>query len=142
MTKKTAVKKDPEVNPLLERMLRAYINIRDTRSKLKREFESTDNEMKKQADLLETQFLKMMQDSGSDNLTVRGLGQVIKSKKEQAQARDWNSIIEYIQESGDVEILQRRLALGRVKQYLDDNAGALPPGVDLTTEITVTVRRA
>lgn len=126
----------------LERLLKAYINIRDTRSKNKRAFEEHDADLKRKMDKIEVALLKSMNAAGSDQLKVSGLATAVKSKKERANARDWLAINDHIRATGNLDLLQRRLALGAVRTYVDENKGKMPPGIDITTEIGVTVRRA
>lgn len=134
------VEVDNTKNELLARIINAFINIREKRSVLKREFDQADGILRKNLDYLEVKLLAMMNEAGSDQLTVRGLGKAIRSISYRAEARDWSAINEYIRESGDIEVLQRRLALGHIREYQDEH-GHLPPGIDLTAEIAVTVRR-
>ena len=128
--------------PRLDAMIAAYVKIRNKRSEMKREFEAADEELKGKLDILEVAFLKAMVSSGSDQLKVTGVGLVLKARKEKAIAHDWDAILKYIIQSGAVDMLQRRLALGVLKTFRDDNDGQLPPGTEITTEIGVTVRRA
>ena len=129
-----------EKKALLARIINAFINIREKRSVLKREFDQADGVLRKNLDFLEAKLLAMMNEIGSDQLTVRGLGMAIRTTNYRAEARDWKAITEYITESGDIEVLQRRLALGHIREFQDAH-GHLPPGIDLTAEIAVTVRR-
>lgn len=125
----------------LDRLLRAYINIRNTRSANKREFEEKDADLRRKADRIEVALMQALDAAGSDQLKVKGIGMCIRSKKQKANARDWAAITDHIVKTGNVELLQRRLALGNVQAYADEHDGALPPGVELTTEIGVQVRR-
>ena len=133
---------DAPINPKLERMLGAYMKIRDARGELKRTFEEKDGELKRKHALIEAGLMKMMQESGSENLTVRGIGMAYLTTKTFTKGKDWDALWKYIEESGNLDLLQRRLSSRAVQEYMDANEGELPPGVDVSQERAVVVRTA
>lgn len=131
-----------ETNPKLERMLGAYMAIRNKRSEIKRAFEEEDGDLKKKHALIEAALLKMMQETGSENLTVKGTGMAYLTTKTFTKGKDWDALWKYIEESGNLDLLQRRLSSRAVQEYMDANEGELPPGVDVSQERAVVVRTA
>ena len=134
--------KDTATNPQLARMLGAYMKIRETRSTMKRVYEEKDAELKKKLALIEAALMKMMQESGSENLTIKGVGMAYQTTKTFASGKDWDALWKYIEESGNLDLLQRRLSKRAVQEYMDANEGELPPGVDVSQERAVVVRTA
>jgi len=124
----------------LERLLRAYMKMRDTRAENKRLFDETDRGLVEKLDLIEAQLLKMLNAAGSDSLKVSGVGQAFLGKKVIVNATDWNALWHHILEHQDTELLQKRVASRAVQDYVEAN-GELPPGVSMSTERTVNVRR-
>ena len=124
----------------LERLLRGYMAMRTKRSEIKREYEEQDGTIKAKMALVEVQLMRMMTASGSDTLKVKGVAQAIAGVKQFTKAKDWDAIWKFIEETGSLDLLQRRLSVGAIKEFMDANNGELPPGVDVTQERTVTVR--
>ncbi|MNN76524.1 hypothetical protein D3C81_1929110 [compost metagenome] len=54
---------------------------------------------------------------------------------------DRNATMDFIKSTGNVELLQARLSSTAIKDFMDAHAGQLPPGVKITTERTVQIRR-
>jgi hypothetical protein len=129
-------------NPMLERMIGAYMKIRDRRAEIKREFTEEDNELKRKHGLIEAALMKMMQQVGSETLTVKGTGMAYLTTKTFTKGKDWDALWKYIEESGNLDLLQRRISSKAVQEYMDANEGELPPGVDVSQERAVVVRVA
>ena len=131
---------DKENNSNLDRLLRAYVHMRDKRAVAKREFEEKDGQIKRNMALVEAQLLKMLNSAGSDSLKVSGVGQAYLSKKVTVRATDWNAFWEFILETKQIDLLQKRVA-SRAVQEMVETEGELPPGLDMSTERVVNVRR-
>lgn len=124
----------------LERLLRAYMGMREKKAELKREFDETESAIKNKMGLIEAQLLKMLNVAGSDSLKVKGIGQAYLAKKVQVKTTDWNAFHDFIFKTKQIDLLQKRVASRAVQEYVDAE-GELPPGVDMTTERIVNVRR-
>ncbi len=129
-------------NPQLERFLSAYQKIRSKRSEIKRSFEEMDGGLKHKLGLIEVALMKMMAESGSENLKIKGIGQAYLTTKTFTKGKDWDAIWKYVEESGNLDLLQRRLSSKAVQEFMEANSGDLPPGVDVSTERAVVVRTA
>ena len=68
-------------------------------------------------------------------------GTVIVGEKTMPGFEDKTQTMQFIKETGNVELLQQRLSSTAVKEYMDNNNGQLPPGVKVVVERTVTIRR-
>jgi len=124
----------------LERLLRAYMHMREKRAELKREFEEADGQLKNKMSLVEAQLLRMLNAAGSDSLKVKGIGQAYLAKRVTVKATDWNALHDFIIATKQIDLLQKRVASRVVQEYVESE-GDLPPGVDMTTERVVNVRR-
>ena len=129
-------------NPLLARLLGAYQEMRDQRAGNKRAFEEHDNKIKANMAQVEVALMRMMKESGSENLKIKGIGQAYLTTKTFASGKDWDALWKYIEESGNLDLLQRRISKKAVLEYMEANDGDLPPGVNVTTERAVAVRTA
>lgn len=124
----------------LERLLKAYVKMREKRSQIKREYDEADGVLKRKMALVEAELLKMLNAAGSDSLKVSGVGQAYLSKKVLVKATDWDALWNHILETKHLDLLQKRVASRAVQEYMETE-GELPPGVDMSTERVVNVRR-
>ncbi len=131
-----------QANPLLTRLLGAYMKVRDKRAELSREFKETDGKLKLIHSGIEVALMKLMKEVGSDNLSIKGLAVAYLTTKTYTKGKDWDALWKYIEESGNLDLLARKISAKAVQEFRDANDGDLPPGVDVYTEREVVVRTA
>jgi hypothetical protein len=56
-------------------------------------------------------------------------------------AQDWDAFGAFVISTGDVSLLEKRVAQTNMATYLKDHPGTAPPGLSSVSEISVTVRR-
>ena len=129
-------------NPTLKRLLGAYMKLRSKRSQLSRQFKEADSKLKDVMSQIEVQLMRMMKDIGSDNLSIKGTAIAYMTTKTYTKGKDWDALWKYIEESGNIDLLARKINAKAVQEYRDVNDDALPPGVDVYTEREIVVRTA
>ncbi len=132
----------PSLDTSTKKYLSAYMQIRNKRAVHKREFEELDGKLKHTLGLIEAALMKKMEAAGSESLTVKGVAMAYLTTKTFTRAKDWQAVWDYIEESGNIDLLQRRLSTKAVQEFVEANEGDLPPGVDVSQERAVVVRVA
>lgn len=125
----------------LDKLTTVYIKIRDRRAELKREFEDADNELKAQAEILETQMLDVCKEMNADSIRTPH-GTIIRSVKSRYWTNDWDSMYDFIEEHGAFGLLEKRLHQTNMKDFLLENPTTLPIGLNVENSYTVVVRRS
>jgi hypothetical protein len=125
----------------VDRLVTAYIKMRDKRSAILREYEEQDEAIKAQMDMVESKLLEICKSIGVDNLKTKH-GTVIRSVKTRYWTSDWNSMHKFIMEQNMPELLEKRLSQSTMKQLLDENPDMMPPGVNVDSRYAVTIRRS
>lgn len=125
----------------LKQMFQAHAAIKAKRAQLAKDFKEADGDLKRKLDTIETGFLKIMNDTGSDQLKVKDVGMCTRSERVLPSCRDWNALFDHVQESGNFDLLQKRLSSTAVKDFMETHDGNTPPGVTTTIERGVSVRR-
>ena len=54
---------------------------------------------------------------------------------------DWSSFKEFVLEHGAVDLLFKRIAQSNMAQFLEDNPGVVPPGLNSVTEFNIVVTK-
>jgi len=124
----------------LERMFRAHAALKARLAKENRDHKAVTDVMKGKQLLIETAMLKMMNETGSEQLKVKGVGIAYITERKLPQCKDWNAVYTFVQETGSFDLLAKRLNMGGVNEYVDAN-GDTPPGVTIMVERGVSVRR-
>ena len=123
-----------EVN--LEKLMAADVHMRDEIAKL--ESQIKDIEVKREK-------VQMALNEACRELNVSSLktrvGTLTRSLKTRYWTDNWPMMYEFMKENDALELMEKRLAQGNLKDFLDKNPDVLPPGLQSTQEYQVVIRR-
>lgn len=125
----------------VDRLVAAYIKMRDRRAELLREYEEEDGAVKAQMDAVESKLLDLCKEIGADTLGSKH-GKVMRTVKTRYWTSDWDSMHKFILEHKMPELLERRISQTTMKQLLEENPDLIPPGLNTDSRYAVTIRRA
>ena len=123
-----------------EKLVTIYIKMRDARQKLQKEFDSADGRIKEQQDQVTQALLELCKDTGADGLRT-GAGNVFRTVKTRYWTSDWGSMKAFIKEHDAVDLLEQRVHQTNMKNFLEENPELMPPGMNIDSRYSVTVRR-
>lgn len=124
----------------LNRVTKAYVAIRDERSKIKKAYDTEDIALKEKLTLLEGVMLSHLNDSGTESVRTAN-GTFYKTEELKPSGSDWQAFYDWIKENDAFEALERRIKRDFIKEHMDTHEGQLPPGVSVHREFVVRVRR-
>jgi|TARA_A100000171_G_scaffold29353_1_gene27508 hypothetical protein len=132
-----------DIEGLYPRLIRTFIKIRDARSEVRAAWEEEDAKLEAQLNIIKEEMLeyfKRPENKGATNFSSAE-GQFIRMTKTKYFTDDWKSFHEFIVEEQVPELLEKRVAQGAMKQYLEENPDKLPKGLNTVTEYTIQVRK-
>jgi hypothetical protein len=122
-------------------LVEAYINIRNTREQILREYEAKDKALKEDMAQIEAALLDLCNTINVDTLKTKH-GLAMRGLKERFTCNDWGNFYKFILDHGAVEVLERRIHQGNFKEFMKNREeDGLPPGVDVMREYAITVRK-
>ena len=124
----------------VEQLVKAYIKMRDARQHLQREFDEADDRIKQQQDAVQQALLELCKETGTDGLKTSA-GTVTRTVKTRYWTSDWNSMKNFIKENDAFELLEQRVHQTNMKSFLEENPNLMPPGMNIDSRYTITVRR-
>lgn len=124
----------------VDNLVEKYTALRAKRSELKSAYEEKDKRFKEAMAQIEALLMKQMQELEVESFKTPH-GTAYQSVTTQANAVDWDLVFGYMRESGDVEMLQKRINKKAALEFAERNDGELPPGVALRQEISINVRK-
>jgi hypothetical protein len=124
-----------------EKVVAKMVEIRDKREALKREFEEKDKALLEQYAKGESFLMQQLNEMGEGASMKLSTGTVYTTQNLKASVADKGVLAEFIRETGEVELLQFRVSTTVLKDYMTNNDGALPPGVNASVERTINIRR-
>lgn len=123
-----------------DKLVKAYIKIRDKRKQLAEDYEKQDKELQESLDLIESELLNVCKETGADSLRTE-FGTVSRRVAKRYWTNDWHSFYEFLKEHGALELLEKRIAQTNMATFLEENPDALPPGLNVDSRYAVSVRR-
>jgi len=68
-------------------------------------------------------------------------GTVVLSVKTRYNTQDWDSFKKFVVEHDAVDLLEKRIAQTNMSQFLEENPGLVPPGLNSSSEYDISVRK-
>jgi|TARA_R110000803_G_C11902211_1_gene312245 hypothetical protein len=122
------------------KMVRVYQKIRSKRSELSANFKEEDKALSEKLDAVKAALLKYCDEQGVESVrTAEGL--FYRSTKTRYWTSDWESMHKFILEEGVPELLDKRVNQTNMRQYLEENPDAVPMGLNVDSEYTLSVRK-
>ena len=127
---------DNNDNVSLDTLCKIYMKMRTKISELNAEIAKID-EQKEQVSIAMRDQLKALgiQSVRTDHGTVTML------KKTVYYTQDWDSFKNFVLENQAVDLLERRIAQKNMTQFLEENPGLVPPGLNADQKFDVSVRK-
>lgn len=124
----------------LEKLVKVYLKMKDTLAEKKAAFESEEKVLKEKMTKVKTALLEYCKEQNVESVrTTEGL--FYRGVATRYWTSDWESMGKFIVENGVPDLLEKRLHQGNMQQFLETHPDLLPPGLNVDSEYTITVRR-
>ena len=128
-----------------DQLVGKYVELRDRRSVLKKEFEKADDALKLVMGKIEDKLKEDLDKSGQESAKTAH-GTVFKTHKEYANIADWDTVLAFIVENEAWDMFEKRISKTAVRDRMDqDDKGnyrnSPPPGVNFVRQEVVQIRR-
>ena len=124
-----------------DKLVNAYIKIRDQRAVLKKEFDLKDEELEAKQKDLETALLDILSTAGGENIRTT-YGTATRSLKTRYWTSDWKSMYKVIQDNNAPYLLEQRIHQSNMKKFLSEHPDIMPMGLNIAQAYSITVRRS
>ncbi len=125
----------------VDRLIKIYLKIRDARLEAKTKFEDEDEKLAKQLMVVQNKILEFCKESGLDSVKST-FGTASRTVKSKYWTNDWDSYRKFVKENDALELFEKRIHQGAMKEFMDQNPDVIPPGINVSHEYAVVVRRA
>ena len=124
----------------LDRLAKVYRKIRTRIQELTTEYETQVEGLKAQQQEISNAIKDHMLVTGVK--TVRtDEGTIILSQKTRYSTHDWDAFKSFVLEHQVLDLFEKRIAQTNMKQFLEENPGVVPPGLNSDSEYAITVRK-
>ena len=124
----------------IEKLVKAYIKIRDQRSELANKFKEEENILSEKLAKIKSALLDHCKEHDVESVRTNE-GAFFRSIKQRYWTSDWENMYEFIREHDVPELFEKRLNQTNVRQFLVENPDLIPKGLNVDSEYTVSVRK-
>lgn len=123
----------------VDKAIQDYINIKDQRDVLRQQYTDADERLKTIQAKIEAFLLEEAERAGVSSFSTTE-GTAFKKVKTLYNVSDGEVFYRWVNETGEAEMLQKRLSPDAVKSFVEET-GDLPPGVSMVNELVIQIRR-
>lgn len=118
-----------------------YIKLRDQKAKMKAEYQDAVAPVQEKMDKLEAKLLEVFNNTGTDSIKTE-FGTAYTSTRTSASVADRDVFMDYVKANEEWSLMEVRASATAIKQFQEASDGDLPPGINITVERTVNIRRS
>lgn len=119
---------------------RVYLKIDDVRKERQAAHDEEDQKLKDQQEQIKAHLLKFLNETNQKSSNTAD-GLVYWEEVVTPTAADWGAFYEWIKEHDAFDFLHKRITATEITAYMEQNEGAIPPGVSVFRQRVVRVRR-
>lgn len=129
-----------DVKADLNRIVAVYLKIRDKKAQLTNELNAKLAELDIKLKVVNDALLAHCKENNVESVRTEH-GTFYRSTKTKYWTGDWEAMGKFIIEHNAVDLMEKRIHQGNMRLFLEENPDLLPPGLNVDSEYTVTVRR-
>jgi sugar phosphate isomerase/epimerase len=123
-----------------DKLISAYIKLRNARQKLTQDFESADAELKTKQDKVSEMLLEICKEMGADSIKTQ-FGTASRRLSIRYKTTDWDSMYKFIKEHDAYHLLEQRIHQTNMKAMLEEHPEMVPMGLSSDSEYVISVRK-
>jgi len=119
-----------------DRLVKAYVKIREARKELSRQ----DDDLEQKQNMIQSKLLEICKETGAESLRTE-FGTVTRRVSKQYWTQDWESFYKFIKEHDAFPLLQKRISITAMQEFLEEYPDLHPPGLNVDSSYVVSIRR-
>ena len=127
-----------DTNIPLDTLVKIYRKIKMEIDTLTQEYDTKVETLKSQQDEIKFEIKDQMKALGVTSVKSP-FGTVSMRTSTTYTTNDWASFKDFVLEHGAVDLLFKRIAQANMAQFLEENPGVVPPGLNSVTEFNIVV---
>jgi hypothetical protein len=125
----------------INELVNVYLTIRREREILSEQFKAKDRELDNDLTAIEQVLLQECNKINANSINTPQ-GTIVRSVKDTYTCIDWGNFKQFVLETGAIDVLQQRIHQTNLKEFMNQHEGeGLPPGLNVSREFTVIVRK-
>lgn len=129
-----------DTNIPLDKLVKIYRKIKMEIDTLTQEYDTKIEVLKSQQDEIKFEIKDQMKALGVSSVKSP-FGTVSMILKTRYNTNDWSSFKDFILEHSAVDLLEKRVAQTNMAQFLEENPGVVPPGLNSVSEFEIRITK-
>jgi hypothetical protein len=131
---------DEAEQPTDDRLVRVYLKIRAAISATTKEYDARIGVLKRQQDQLRAELLKRLHERKSTQTkTTEGVAYIV--QRMNVSIADEDLFGRFVLDEQDTDFYHKRVSIEHLREWSKAHDGAMPPGLNIFTELEINVRR-
>jgi hypothetical protein len=126
--------------PPLDKLVAVFVRIRDAKAKMEAEHKQKVDALDEQMKAIKSALLDYLKEVKLESARTTA-GTFYRTTKTRYWTNDWASMGQFIIEHNVPSLYENRLHQGNIKKFLDENPELVPPGLNVDSEYTITVKK-
>lgn len=127
-------------NSNVDRLVEAFVKIRDHLKVLSDDFKEKKKTHDTQMDAIAARIFELANAQGVESFKTPH-GTAFKKKKDWIKVTNWPLALDFLVDEDLKHMLTKNVVKASAKEYMDENDGKLPPGLEYGSMIEIAVRR-
>ena len=111
----------------IDKIVAVYIKIRNSKEELTRDYDAKVADLDEQMRVLKHKLLDISKETGVTSFKTEN-GTAYRTVKNRYWTNDWESFYTFMRNHGAMELLEKRIHQTNMREFLEDNPEAHPPG--------------
>lgn len=124
----------------IEKIVKAYIKLRDTKELLYQEYKSKADELEEQMNTLKYRLVEISKETGATSFSTPH-GVAYRTVKNRYWTNNWEEFYKMMQEHDAMGLLEKRIHQTNMKEFLENNPDLHPAGLHIDSEYEITIQR-
>jgi hypothetical protein len=127
--------------PVIHKRIAQFVKLRDKIAEIKKRHEEELKPFTTALLTLNTTLLDLLNENGGDSVTVRGVGTVYRTTKRSASIADGGEFRRFVIGGELWELVDWKANAAQIAEFIEKKK-TMPPGINMSSVITIGVRRA
>ena len=124
----------------LDKLVKIYRKLRTRMTELTQAYDTQAEVLKAQQHEIKNAIKEQMKAMGVTSVRTTE-GTAVMSVKTRYYTQDWDSFKQFVIDNHALELFEKRIAQSNMAQFLEENPGVVPPGLNSTSEFDISVRK-
>lgn len=124
----------------VDALVAAYVKLRDRIRAEEEQHEQAMKALQGELDVLSQGLLDHCNAHNMDSIRTP-VGTVSRRVQTRYWPSDWEAMHQFVKEHDALNLLERRISQGNMKQFLEENPDLMPPGLQSDHKYVITVRK-